>query len=221
MIPYRPAVLIAKQVATLQELSGERIILGAGVGWLREEFEALGVIRANVERLLTKRFSSCTRCLRTISIRMMVNSCSFPRLFLRRVRSPPIWIGGGGPKALERTLQFGDAYYPIGLKPDELTQIGAYFREEANKRGRPAPELIVGGMIREGEGGSASMVDRISAYRDAGANFYVLVLVAILMPIPFAVASSGLRRKSYRKYKSGQQSSINQKEACPLLCGRG
>src|SRR5262249_5020866 len=43
VIPYRPAVLTAKQIATLQELSGERLILGAGVGWLRQEFEALGV----------------------------------------------------------------------------------------------------------------------------------------------------------------------------------
>ena len=99
-----------------------------------------------------------------------------PFVFAPRPARPPIWIGGSGPKALERTLQFGDAYYPIGLKPDELTQIGTYLREEANKRGRAVPELIVGGMIREGEGGTASMIDRISAYRDAGANYYVLGL---------------------------------------------
>src|SRR5579859_7920603 len=43
VLPYRPAVLTAKQVATIQELSGERMILGVGVGWMRREFEALGV----------------------------------------------------------------------------------------------------------------------------------------------------------------------------------
>ena len=43
VFPYRPAVYMAKQVATLQELSGGRIILGAGVGWMRPEFHALGV----------------------------------------------------------------------------------------------------------------------------------------------------------------------------------
>src|SRR5579864_4501208 len=43
VVPYRPAVLTAKQIATIQELSGDRMILATGVGWMRREFEALGV----------------------------------------------------------------------------------------------------------------------------------------------------------------------------------
>src|SRR5438445_6113197 len=43
VLPYRPAVLTAKQVATIQELSGERMILAVGVGWMKPEFDALGV----------------------------------------------------------------------------------------------------------------------------------------------------------------------------------
>src|ERR1700733_12708460 len=43
VLPYRPAVLTAKQVATIQELSGDRMILGVGVGWMKPEFDALGV----------------------------------------------------------------------------------------------------------------------------------------------------------------------------------
>jgi alkanesulfonate monooxygenase SsuD/methylene tetrahydromethanopterin reductase-like flavin-dependent oxidoreductase (luciferase family) len=94
-------------------------------------------------------------------------------VFAPRPARPPIWIGGSGPKALERTLRFGDGYYPIGLKPDELVQVGSYLREEAEKRGRAVPELIVGGMIREVP---EAMIDRITALRDAGANYYVLGL---------------------------------------------
>ena len=170
-------MLIAKQVATLQELSGERIILGAGVGWMREEFAVLGVdprkrgaLTDETLQILHTLFANDVNSYEGKLVQFP------PFVFAPRPARPPIWIGGSGPKALERTLRFGEAYYPIGLKPDELTQIGAYLREEAQKRNRPAPELIVGGMIREGEGGSASMVDRISAYRDAGANYYVLGL---------------------------------------------
>ena len=95
-------------------------------------------------------------------------------VFAPRPARPPIWVGGSGPKALERTLRFGDAYYPIGMRADELAQTGAYLREEAEKRGRATPELIVGGMIREGV--PESMIDRIAAYRDAGASYYILGL---------------------------------------------
>jgi probable F420-dependent oxidoreductase len=175
VLPYRPAVLMAKQVATLQELSGGRLILGAGVGWLRQEFAVLGVDPRKRGALTDETL----QILHTLFAND-VNSYEgklvhFPAfVFAPRPARPPIWIGGSGPKALERTLRFGDAYYPIGLRPDELSQIGAYLREEAEKRGRAVPELIVGGMIREGV--PEAMIDRIAAYRDAGASFYVLGL---------------------------------------------
>jgi len=51
VLPYRPAVLTAKQVATIQELSGERMILGVGVGWMKPEFDALGVDKRQRGRL--------------------------------------------------------------------------------------------------------------------------------------------------------------------------
>lgn len=175
VLPYRPAVLTAKQVATLQELSGGRLILGAGVGWLRQEFAALGVDPR-------KRGALTDETLEVLHI-LFANDVNtyegklvrFPAfVFAPRPARPPIWIGGSGPKALERTLRFGDAYYPIGLRPDELARVRAYFQEEAGKRGRPVPQLVVGGMIREG--GPEAMVERIAAYRDAGANYYVLGL---------------------------------------------
>jgi probable F420-dependent oxidoreductase len=175
ILPYRPAVLTAKQLATLQELSGERIILGAGVGWLRQEFEALGVdprkrgaLTDETLQVLHTLFSNDVNSYDGKLVKFP------PFVFAPRPARPPIWIGGSGPKALERTLRFGDAYYPIGLRPDELSQVHTYLREEAAKRGRPAPEIIVGGMIREGV--PDSMVDKISAYRDAGASYYVLGL---------------------------------------------
>jgi probable F420-dependent oxidoreductase len=175
VIPYRPAVLTAKQIATLQELSGERLILGAGVGWLRQEFEVLGV-DPRKRGALTDETLQVLHTLFANDINSYEGKLvRFPAfVFAPRPARPPIWVGGSGPKALERTLRFGDAYYPIGLRPDDLSQVGAYLREEAEKRGRAVPELIVGGMIREGP--PEAMIDRISAARDAGASYYVLGL---------------------------------------------
>lgn len=175
VLPYRPAVLMAKQVATLQELSGERLILGAGVGWLRQEFEALGV-DPRKRGALTDETLTVFHTLFASDVSSYAGKLiRFPAfVFAPRPTRPPIWIGGSGPNALERTLRFGDAYYPIGLQPQEIAQIRAYFQEEAEKRNRPVPELVVGGMIREGD--PAAMIDRIAAYREAGASFYVLGL---------------------------------------------
>jgi alkanesulfonate monooxygenase SsuD/methylene tetrahydromethanopterin reductase-like flavin-dependent oxidoreductase (luciferase family) len=140
---------------------------------LRQEFEALGVdprkrgaLTDETLQVLHTLFASDVNSYEGKLVR-------FPAfVFAPRPARPPIWIGGSGPKALERTLRFGDAYYPIGLKPDELVQIGGQLRDEAEKRGRAVPELIVGGMIREGV--PEAMIDRIGAYRDAGASYYVL-----------------------------------------------
>jgi probable F420-dependent oxidoreductase len=175
VLPYRPAVLTAKQVATIQELSGERLILGVGVGWLRQEFAALGV-NPKLRGALTDETLNVLHTLFAHDVTGYEGKhVSFsPFVFAPRPKRPPIWIGGQGPKALERTLRFGEGYYPIGLKPEDLSPVRAYFQEEAEKRKRAVPELIVGGMIREGN--PASMIDRISAYREAGASYYVLGL---------------------------------------------
>ena len=83
-------------------------------------------------------------------------------------------MGGAGPKAIERTIKWGDGYYPIGLQSGELAQVAAHLREESEKHRRSMPDLIVGGMIREGS--PEPMIDRISAMKEAGANHYVLGL---------------------------------------------
>lgn len=174
VMPYRPAVLTAKQLATLQELSGNRIILGAGVGWLRPEFEALGVDPR-------KRGALTNETLEVIH-KLFANDVNshdgahvqFPDfVFAPRPARPPIWVGGAGTKALERTLQYGEGYYPIGLKPAELTEVKIYLSEESKRRGRSVPEIITGGMIREDP---VAMLDRIDMVKEAGADYYVLGL---------------------------------------------
>ena len=116
VVPYRPAVLTAKQVATIQELSGERMILGVGVGWMKPEFAALGVEIRTTRRDYRRdpeRDSSSVQRRRARRLQWR-SSCSFRRSFSCRDRSAPIiWIGGNGPAAMNRAVKFGDGWHPM------------------------------------------------------------------------------------------------------------
>ena len=175
VLPYRPAVYMAKQVATLQELSGGRLILGAGVGWMRPEFEALGVDPRKRGAITDETLEVLIRLFENDVSAYAGRHVAFPEfIFAPRPARPPIWIGGAGPAAVERTLRYGDGYYPLGLAPGELARIAGRLREEAARRGRPVPLLASGGTPPEG--GPRAMIDRLSALREAGVGYYVLGL---------------------------------------------
>jgi len=122
VIPYRNPIFTAKALATADHLSGGRVILGAGVGWWREEFAALGVPFED-------------RAARTVEyLRLMKEIWTRPRVafqgrFVRvaeaggvlphpaRRGGIPIWIGGHSEAALRRVVAVGDGWHPLGLRP--------------------------------------------------------------------------------------------------------
>jgi probable F420-dependent oxidoreductase len=122
VIPYRGAVHTAKIAATIDVLSGGRMVLGAGAGWLKEEFEALGAPPFEERGRVTDEYLQAFKILWTEDD---------PRFEGRHVRfanisflpkpvqkpHPPIWVGGESPPALRRTVGYGDAWFPIGNNP--------------------------------------------------------------------------------------------------------
>ncbi|MDE0350488.1 MAG: LLM class flavin-dependent oxidoreductase, partial [Gammaproteobacteria bacterium] len=106
ILPYRPALPTVKQIASLQELSGERLILGAGVGWMRPEFRALGVDRSRRGRIADTVLDLLNRCFAGDE----VTENGQPFLFRPRPRKPPVLIGGGPPHALRRAARYGDGW---------------------------------------------------------------------------------------------------------------
>ena len=127
IIPYRQPVLAAKMLATLDVLSGGRLILGAGVGWMREEFEALGSPPYEERGAVTDEY------LRLFKVLWTEDETRFEGKYVRvsevGVRPkpvqrphPPIWIGGHTGPALRRAAELGDGWAPIGLRPPPLLE---------------------------------------------------------------------------------------------------
>ena len=122
VLPHRSPVLTAKVLATIDVLSGGRLVVGCGVGWMREEFEALGAPPFDERGAVADEYIRLFRKLWTGDNPSFdgkysrFNGLTFePRPFQKP--HPPIWIGGESPAALRRAGRLGDGWYPLGRNP--------------------------------------------------------------------------------------------------------
>ena len=142
-LPYRPPLPTAKAIATLQELSGGRLQLGVGVGWMEAEFKALGVDRRRRGRLTDEMLDFLTRCFSADEL--AVNGQ--PILFLPRPEKPPIFVGGGSDAALARAVRAGDGWMPMGGDPAQLAPRIERLRQLEKDAGREPLEVVVLGGV--------------------------------------------------------------------------
>jgi len=127
VLPLRHPVHLAKELATLDLLSEGRLILGAGVGWLEGEFEALGVPM----RERGARTDECIEILRLCWERDPIDydgakvptKMAETRTLPQPGRRIPIWVGGITRPAIERAVRLGDGFHAIRLSPEELKPV--------------------------------------------------------------------------------------------------
>jgi probable F420-dependent oxidoreductase len=153
VVAYRNAWLAAHQVATLDRLSGGRVVLGVGAGYLETEFEVLGADFANRNDVTDD------------AIRKMRQAWSGESIDGHTMRptpvqpgGPPIWIGGNSRRAARRAVELGDGWspFPSGnakiaartrttslMTPDDLRAMVDYTKEHAEAVGRTAPLDVV------------------------------------------------------------------------------
>ncbi len=139
VLPYREALATAKWVATVQELSGERMLLGVGIGWLRSEFNALGLDRAHRGAASDETLAFLNRCFADDEVE--AHGQKF--LFLPRPKRPPIYVGGAAPHALKRAVRYADGWLPMGADPKQLADPIAQLRDLAQAAGKPAPAVVL------------------------------------------------------------------------------
>ena len=134
VVPHRPAVLAAKQLATIDVLAGGRVTLGIGAGWMKEEFEALGVPAFEERGKVTDEYVAAFRELWTKDRpRFAGQYVKFDKITFAPKPAQkggiPIWVGGESGPALRRTARIGDAWYPIPNNPafpmDSLKRVSA------------------------------------------------------------------------------------------------
>jgi len=181
ILPQRHPFYVAKEVATLDQLSGGRVTLGVGIGWLAEEFAALGVpFESRAAR--TEESVAALRSLWSEGASRVEgdhfqwgNVHSNPKPV--QPGGPPVVIGGHAPAAARRAARIGDGFFPG--RANELPRLIEELVGECARIGRDPSEV-------ELTSGGPSDLDEIRRQQDLGVSRYVLM--------PPAFDPDGLRK---------------------------
>ena len=158
VLPYRNPIVLAKELASLDVLSNGRLLLGVAAGWLKEEFDMLGVPFHERGRR-TDEYVTLLRALWTqerVTFRGSSFDLSAAAFFPKPVQRPhpPIWIGGGSPAALRRVARLGDGWSAVPRPTlDDLARDIAEIRRYCDDAGRDPTRLGIA------SGGGASSID--------------------------------------------------------------
>jgi probable F420-dependent oxidoreductase len=198
ILPYRNPIVVAKMLATTDQLSGGRLIFGAAVGWMEAEFAAL-------QAPFDDRGAFSDECLRLIKTVWMQEKVSFEGQYFTfadmqasprplQQPHPPIWVGGNSARARRRVAEFGDGWHATAMPLDELKAGIADVRHKWVRWGRTGEPVLslripcsIEGVSQEVlhypprrpgrdhlTGSIAAIVDRLGAYRELGIRHLAL-----------------------------------------------
>lgn len=162
ILPYRNPLVVAKELATVDVLSGGRVIFGAAVGWMEGEFAALGAP-------FHERGRYSDEALRIIKELWTSEKPSFqgryynfsglafsPRPLQRP--HPPIWIGGISEAAMRRAVAFGDAWHLTRTPPEQAQEQALRLRQASAAAGREKPPALTMRVNVGMDGGGSNLV---------------------------------------------------------------
>lgn len=122
ILPHRNPIVTAKMLATIDVLSRGRVTVGVGVGWLREEFEALHAEDFDQRGAVSNEYIEIFKAVWTqdpVTFNGTFYQFNNLRCLPHPVQKPhpPIWIGGHSRPALRRVARYGDGWHPVGANP--------------------------------------------------------------------------------------------------------
>jgi len=202
VLPQRNPVEVAKQIATLDVLSGGRMILATGIGWSEGEYQNLGHNFRNRARRMDealKVIRSLWRGKETVTFEGKYYSFKDLVFAPQPVQSggPPLWVAGDSPAALKRAIYYADGWHPHMNSPEELERamksaknllgnrpfsVCLRMRADFNTRPEPGPQI---------SGTPAEMAAILTGYQKAGASYVIL---------NFTAATQGARERSMQTF---------------------
>jgi probable F420-dependent oxidoreductase len=181
VVPYRNPLLLAKMLSTIDRISHGRVILGIGVGWMAEEFEALGIADQYPQRgRVTDEFMAVC-----IDLWTQDGPSSFDGTWVSYagvganplpVQKPhiPIWVGGKTKAAMRRVARYGAGYQTVASTPAQVADEVAAVRAEMERAGRDPDELVVSMLWAFGvASGRDQLIDTIGEYAGAGLHHLI------------------------------------------------
>lgn len=162
IVPQRDPIILAKQVASVDQLSGGRVLFGVGAGSIDQELRNHGTTFDQRFTVLRERVEAMTRIWADDQASYRGRTVEFPPLWSRpkpvQVPRPPVIVGGWGPRVVDRVLAYGDGWMPFrdgqqqvhdDLDGDVeefetlLTSRMTELRAAATDRGRPVPPVTL------------------------------------------------------------------------------
>ena len=198
VLPFRNAVLNTKMLNTLDVLSGGRLILGVGTGWMPEEFAAMGASFEDRGRVTDEHLDLFRASEASLDPVVSGDQVKLERmrLFPQAGQRPrvPIWVGGNSKRALRRTAKYGDIWHCIRLTPEEIAAQKPFLEEACVAVGREPADVgisirtsvTMGGTETEHghseqrglmSGEPAQIIEDIESYGAAGVDYMVLSVV--------------------------------------------
>jgi len=180
LAPLRPALLLAKQAATLDVLSNGRLDLGVGVGWQKQEYDAAGAVWEDRFAYLDEEIRVCRALWREAPVSYNGKFVKFEALhakpFPRQAGGVPIWFGvQASPRSFRRLAELADGWMPMEPDPDVLAAQIVEMRAVAAVHGRDPASIKIRARPpvqrdSEGKGDFEALLKLIPAFVAAGAD---------------------------------------------------
>lgn len=172
ILPQRPTVLVAKQAAEVDLLTGGSFRLGVGIGWNAVEYEALGQDFSTRGKRIEEQVGVLRSLWTTRSVTLQGSYDKVTGVGIAPMpiqRPIPIWFGGMSPKAFERMGRLADGWFPMVQPGPDLDAAREIIAVSARQAGRDPDAIGMEGRV-DWRGDADDLARRVSSWREAGAT---------------------------------------------------